>query len=67
MGLLQLGTLIEINDPRQNMEHLKGVVLSHNGNTVSFRIIATDFLGHATYTTNRWNCTVIGMYEGNLK
>lgn len=63
---LQLGTLVEINDPSQNMQKLKGVVLSHNGNTVAFRIVANDFMGHATYITNTWNCTVLGMYNGKL-
>lgn len=64
---LQLGTLIEINDPNQNMEGLRGVVLASDGNTVFFRTVTENYVGLATHTTNRWNCTVLGIYEGQLK
>lgn len=65
---LSLGTLIRINDPSQNIKGLIGVVLAHdvNNNKVMYRILANNFVGKATHKTNRWNCTVIGRYEGQI-
>ena len=39
MKELQLGALIKVNDPSQNMENLTGVVLAEDNNVVCFRII----------------------------
>jgi hypothetical protein len=64
---LTLGTLVRINDPSNNIEGLTGVVLAQNNNEVSYRIVAENYIGLATHTTNRWCCEVIGRYEGNLK
>ena len=64
---LTLGTLVKINDPSKNIEGLVGVVLAQNNNEVSYRIVAENYVGLATHTTNRWNCEVIGRYEGQLK
>ena len=66
MKELQLGALIKVNDPSQNMENLTGVVLAEDNNVVCFRIIANDYIGLSTHKTNRWNCTVVGRYEGKL-
>lgn len=65
---LTLGTLIKINDPSQNAQGLIGVVLAHDTSTnkVMYRIVADNYMGKATYKTNRWNCTVIGRYEGQI-
>ena len=65
---LTLGTLIKINDPSQNIKGLIGVVLAHDvsNNKVMYRIVANDYMGKATFKTNRWNCTVIGRYEGQI-
>ncbi len=65
---LQYGTLIRINDPSQNAQGLVGVVLAHDcyTNKVAYRIVANNYVGLNTYRTNRWNCTVIGRYEGNI-
>lgn len=65
---LTYGTLVKINDPSQNIKGLTGVVLAHDlqTNKVMYRIVANDFVGLATHKTNRWNCTVIGRYEGTL-
>ena len=64
---LTLGTLVKINDPSKNIEGLVGVVLAQNNNEVSYRIVAENYVGLATHITNRWNCEVIGKYEGPLK
>ena len=63
---LSLGTLIKINDPSQNIKGLIGVVLAQNNNEISYRIVADNYIGLTTHKTHRWNCTVIGRYEGNL-
>lgn len=65
---LQYKTLIKINDPSQNAKDLTGVVLAHDirTNKVTYRIVANNFVGRVSFTTNRWNCTTIGMYEGNI-
>ena len=65
---LAYGTLIKINDPSQNAQNLTGVVLAHDlsTNKVMYRIVAENFIGLATHKTNRWNCTVIGRYEGKI-
>ena len=65
---LTLGTLVIINDPSENIKGLVGVILSHDvsNNKVMYRIVAENYIGLATHTTNRWNCEVIGRYEGNL-
>jgi hypothetical protein len=65
---LTLGTLVIIDDPSENIKGLVGVVLSHDvgSNKVMYRIVTNDYVGKATFKTNRWNCTVIGRYEGNL-
>ena len=66
---LTYGTLIKINDPSQNIKGLTGVVLAHDMSTnkVMYRVVAENYVGLATHKTNRWNCTVIGRYEGQLK
>ena len=66
---LTYGTLIIVNDPSQNIKGLTGVVLAHDMSTnkVMYRIVAENYVGLATHKTNRWNCTVIGRYEGQLK
>lgn len=66
---LTYGTLVRINDAQQNIKNLTGVVLAHDTSTnkVMYRIVTNDFVGIATYKTNRWNCTVIGRYEGQIR
>ena len=66
---LTYGTLIKINDPSQNIQGLTGIVLAHDisTNKVMYRVVAENYVGLATHKTNRWNCTVIGRYEGQLK
>lgn len=66
---LAYGTLIKINDPSSQTRNLTGVVLVHDlkTNKVMYRIVADGYVGIATHKTNRWNCTVIGKYEGELR
>lgn len=65
---LCFGTLIKVNDPSQNAKNLTAIVIAHDlySNKVLYRIVTDNYIGIATHKTNRWNCTVIGKYNGHI-
>ncbi len=65
---LTFGTLVKINDPAQNARDLTAIVIAHDlaSNKVFYRIVTDNYIGISTQRTNRWNCTVIGKYDGYI-
>lgn len=62
------GTIITVTDEKLQMHNIKGAIVSYTDDTISFRLIANNYVGANIYTTNINNCVISNrLYDGEYK